>query len=58
MNVLNQQLLAAREEKQNYTKQIQELQKEVEKAGKISVYTILLIIAALIIGLLFGGIFT
>src|SRR5687767_13638564 len=37
--VLNQQLQVAKEEKVAYNNQIQELQKRIEKSGKISVYT-------------------
>lgn len=51
---LNQQLLVAKEEKVGYITQIEELKLEVKKAGKISIYTILLLVAALIIGLLIG----
>ncbi|GEO11982.1 hypothetical protein [Segetibacter aerophilus] len=36
VNVLNQQLLAAKEVKQGYTNQIQDLQKQIERAGRIS----------------------
>ena len=56
VNILSQQLQAAKEEKTNYNNEILELQKQIKRSGRISVYTILLIIAALIIGWLIGKI--
>ncbi len=57
VSILAGQLQAAKEEKAAYTNQIQDLQKQVEKAKSLSISTILLIIAALIIGLLIGRTF-
>lgn len=52
VSVLNQQLLAAKEEKQALSSEVQDLQKQVEKVGRISITTILIILAALVIGFL------
>jgi predicted nucleic acid-binding Zn-ribbon protein len=57
VSILAGQLQTAKEEKAAYTNQIQDLQKQVEKAKSLSISTILLIIAALIIGLLIGRTF-
>jgi exodeoxyribonuclease VII large subunit len=57
VNILTGQLQTAKEEKEAYTNQVQELQKEIAKTKGLSISTILLIIAALIIGLLIGRIF-
>jgi exonuclease VII large subunit len=54
VNILAGQLQTAKEEKAAYANQIQDLQKEVSKAKGLSITTILLLIAALIIGLLIG----
>jgi exodeoxyribonuclease VII large subunit len=57
VQVLNQQLNFAGEEKQGYIRQVAELQQQVEKAGKMSIYTAILILAALVIGWLIGQLY-
>jgi exonuclease VII large subunit len=54
VGILTQQLEAAKEEKTAFTNQVQELQKQLEKSRTISIYIILLIIAALVIGCIIG----
>jgi uncharacterized membrane protein YvbJ len=54
VGILTQQLEAAKEEKTAFTNQLQELQKQLEKSRTISIYIILLIIAALVIGCIIG----
>lgn len=56
VNVLVSQLQAAKEDKAADNNRIQDLQKRIEKAKGLNITTILLIIAALIIGLLIGRI--
>lgn len=57
VNILTRQLQAAKEEKATYTNQIQDLQKKAEQVKGLSISAILLIIAALIIGVLVGRMF-
>jgi exonuclease VII large subunit len=57
VNVLTQQLEATKQEKQSCSQQLKELQQQLEKKSQLNIYTILLIIAALIIGLLVGKLF-
>jgi uncharacterized protein YigA (DUF484 family) len=54
VSLLSQQLEIAKQENSVFNDQIQELQKQVEKAGRISVYTVLTVIAALVTGWLIG----
>jgi hypothetical protein len=54
VGISTQQLEAAKEEKTAFTNQVQELQRQFEKSGTISIYIILLIIAALVIGCIIG----
>jgi exodeoxyribonuclease VII large subunit len=57
-DALIRQLQEAREQKESYTAQVAELQKQLEKSGKVNVSTILLFIAALLIGWLLGQLIT
>jgi len=54
VSVLASQLQAVKDEKAAYNNRIQDLERQVEKAKGVSMSTILLIIAALLIGLLIG----
>ncbi|WP_018613151.1 exodeoxyribonuclease VII large subunit [Segetibacter koreensis] len=57
LEILTRQLEAASKEKISQADEIKTLQQRMEKAGKKSVYVILLIIAALVIGCVIGRIY-